>query len=52
MAMFAINVAWISFSWFASAFATDDWLYRVLTMFQMIGAVVFSLGLPAAAAAS
>lgn len=47
LAMFAISVAWISFSWFSSAFATDDWLYRVLTMLQMIGVVVFSLGLPA-----
>ncbi|WP_258044792.1 low temperature requirement protein A [Streptomyces sp. SM11] len=47
LAMFAISVAWISFSWFASAFATDDWLYRALTMIQMIGVVVFSLGLPA-----
>lgn len=47
LAMFAISVAWISFSWFASAFDTDDWLYRVLTMMQMIGVVVFSLGLPA-----
>ena len=47
LAMFAISVAWISFSWFASAFSTDDWLYRVLTMVQMIGVVVFSLGLPA-----
>lgn len=47
LAMFAISVAWISFSWFASAFATDDWLYRTLTMVQMIGVVVFALGLPA-----
>ena len=47
MAMFAISVAWISFSWFASAFSTDDWLYRALTMVQMIGVVVFALGLPA-----
>ncbi|MEV5686490.1 low temperature requirement protein A [Streptomyces sp. NPDC052164] len=47
LAMFAISVAWISFSWFASAFGTDDWLYRILTMVQMIGVVVFSLGLPA-----
>ncbi|MEU7428466.1 low temperature requirement protein A [Streptomyces sp. NPDC040750] len=47
LAMFAISVAWISFSWFASAFDTDDWLYRALTMLQMIGVVVFSLGLPA-----
>lgn len=47
LAMFAIVVAWISFSWFASAFGTDDWLYRVLTMLQMIGVVVLALGLPA-----
>ncbi len=47
LAMFAISVAWISFSWFASAFGTDDWLYRALTMVQMIGVVVFALGLPA-----
>ncbi|WP_435865676.1 low temperature requirement protein A [Streptomyces xanthochromogenes] len=47
LAMFAISIAWISFSWFASAFAAEDWLYRVVTMLQMIGVVVFSLGLPA-----
>ncbi|MDN5791095.1 MAG: low temperature requirement protein A [Micrococcales bacterium] len=47
MAMFAIGVAWINYSWFASAFATDDWLFRVLTMLQMVGVVIFSLGLPA-----
>lgn len=46
LAMFAIVNAWISFSWFASAFATDDWLYRVLTMLQMIGVVIFALGIP------
>ncbi|MFD8780621.1 low temperature requirement protein A [Streptomyces sp. NPDC059916] len=47
LAMFAISVAWISFSWFASAFGTDDWLYRALTIVQMIGVVVFALGIPA-----
>lgn len=47
MAMFAICVAWISFTWFASAFGTDDWLDRILTMVQMTGVVVFALGLPA-----
>ncbi|WP_345748603.1 low temperature requirement protein A [Streptomyces sp. ODS28] len=47
LAMFAITVAWISFSWFASAFDTDDWLHRALTMVQMIGVVVLALGLPA-----
>lgn len=44
-AMFAIIWAWINYSWFASAFDTDDWLYRALTMVQMIGVVVLSLGL-------
>ena len=47
MAMFAISVAWIGFTWFASAFGTDDWLFRVMTMVQMIGVVVFALGIPA-----
>lgn len=46
--MFAIVWAWINFSWFASAFDTDDWLYRVTTMVQMVGVIVLSLGLPAA----
>lgn len=45
VAMFAICLAWIHFSWFGSAFDTDDWLYRVLTTVQMVGVVVFALGL-------
>jgi len=44
--MFAIVWAWINFSWFASAFDTDDWAYRLTTMLQMIGVVVFALGIP------
>jgi low temperature requirement protein LtrA len=44
--MFAILWAWINFSWFASAFDTDDWVYRVTTMAQMVGVVVLALGLP------
>ncbi|MFF1634248.1 low temperature requirement protein A [Leifsonia sp. NPDC058248] len=46
-AMFAICWAWINFSWFASAYDTDDWFYRVSTMVQMIGVIVLALGLPA-----
>lgn len=38
--------AWINFTWFASAFDTDDWLQRVLTMVQMIGVIVLALGIP------
>ncbi|KQV43793.1 MULTISPECIES: low temperature requirement protein A [unclassified Rhizobium] len=45
-AMFAVCWAWINFSWFASAFDTDDWLYRLTTMVQMAGVLVLSLGLP------
>ena len=32
---------------FASAFDTDDWLYRVLTILQMGGVLVLASGLPA-----
>jgi low temperature requirement protein LtrA len=45
-AMFGICWAWINFTWFASAFDTDDWFYRVLTMIQMVGVVILALGLP------
>jgi low temperature requirement protein LtrA len=46
-AMFAVVFAWINFSWFASAFDTDDWFYRVTTLVQMVGVIVLALGLPA-----
>jgi low temperature requirement protein LtrA len=45
-ATFAINWAWINFSWFASAYDTDDWMYRLTTMVQMVGVIVLALGLP------
>lgn len=45
-ATFAISWAWINFAWFASAYDTDDWLYRLTTMLQMAGVIVFALGLP------
>ncbi|AQA06414.1 hypothetical protein BVC93_14550 [Mycobacterium sp. MS1601] len=43
---FAISWAWINFSWFASAYDTDDWAYRLTTMLQMVGVVVLALGIP------
>jgi low temperature requirement protein LtrA len=43
---FAVVWAWINFSWFASAFDTDDWFYRVTTMVQMVGVIVLALGIP------
>lgn len=44
-AMFAIIWAWINYTWFASAFDTDDWLFRLLTMTQMVGVLVLAVGL-------
>jgi low temperature requirement protein LtrA len=45
-ASFAICWAWINFSWFSSAYDTDDWIFRVMTMVQMIGVLVLAAGLP------
>lgn len=45
-AMFAVCWAWINFSWFASAYDTDDWAYRLTTMLQMVGVIILALGLP------
>jgi len=45
-ASFAISWAWINFSWFSSAYDTDDWIFRVVTMVQMIGVLVLAIGLP------
>ncbi len=45
-ASFAICWAWSNFSWFSSAYDTDDWLFRVVTMVQMIGVLVLATGLP------
>ncbi|WP_010227384.1 MULTISPECIES: low temperature requirement protein A [unclassified Pseudonocardia] len=49
---FAVWWAWMNFTWFASAFDVDDWLYRVLTFVQMAGALVLAAGTPAAMAGS
>ena len=46
-ATFAICWAWINFTWFASAYDTDDWIYRLMTMLQMVGVIILALGLPA-----
>lgn len=46
-ATFGISWAWINFTWFASAYDVDDWIYRLTTMLQMVGVLVFALGLHA-----
>lgn len=48
MLFFAIWWAWMNFTWFATSFDTDDWLYRVTTFVQMGGVLVFAAGIPKA----
>ena len=45
-AAFGASWAWINYSWFASAYDTDDWVFRLATLVQMVGVIVLSLGLP------
>jgi low temperature requirement protein LtrA len=42
---FGIWWAWMNFTWFATSFATDDWLYRLLTIVQMSGVLVLAAGI-------
>lgn len=48
MVFFALWWAWMNFTWFASAYDNDDSLYRIMTMIQMIGALVIAAGIPSA----
>ncbi|MDQ2955839.1 MAG: low temperature requirement protein A [Actinomycetota bacterium] len=42
MVFFAIWWAWVNFTWFASAYDTDDVGYRLLTLLQMAGVLVLA----------
>ncbi len=44
-AMFAVIWAWINFTWFASAYDTDDWVFRVVTMVQIVGVLILTMGI-------
>jgi len=48
LVFFAIWWAWTNFSWFASAYDTDDDLYRLTTLVQIAGALVLAAGVPVA----
>ncbi|MEU5209545.1 low temperature requirement protein A [Streptomyces sp. NPDC020742] len=48
MLFFAVWWAWMNFSWFASAYDTDDWLYRAVTLLQIAGALILAAGVPRA----
>lgn len=46
IAMLAIMWAWVGYTWFATSFDNDDWLFRVLTLVQMAGVIVVAIGIP------
>ncbi|MBC2876034.1 MULTISPECIES: low temperature requirement protein A [Streptomyces] len=48
MMFFAIWWAWMNFTWFASAYDTDDVLFRGMTLVQIAGVLVFAAGIPRA----
>jgi low temperature requirement protein LtrA len=48
MVFFAIWWGWINFSWFASAFDTDDVPYRLATLVQIAGGLTVAAGVTSA----
>jgi low temperature requirement protein LtrA len=44
LVFFAIWWAWMNFTWFASAYDTDDDVYRITTLVQIAGALVLASG--------
>lgn len=44
--MFAACWAWMNYTWFASAYDTDDWLIRLAVLVQMVGVLILALGIP------
>lgn len=36
----------MNYTWFASAYDTDDWLVRLAVLMQMIGVLILALGIP------
>ena len=45
---FGIWWAWMNFTWFASAYDTDDVPYRIATFVQIAGALILAAGVPRA----
>lgn len=48
LVFFAIWWAWMNFTWFASAFDTDDVPYRIKVLVQMAGLMIIASGVPRA----
>lgn len=45
MAFWCVFIGWMNFSWFASAYDTDDVPYRITTAIQMLGAMILAAGI-------
>ncbi len=48
LVFFAIWWAWMNFTWFASAYATEDAPYRLMVLVQIAGALIVAAGIPRA----
>ncbi|MGH9139289.1 MAG: low temperature requirement protein A, partial [Acidimicrobiales bacterium] len=48
LVFFAVWWAWMNFTWFASAYDTDDGPYRVAVFVQMAGVLILAAGVPRA----
>src|SRR4029450_10818220 len=48
LVFFGIWWAWMNFTWFASAYDTDDIAYRLTTFVQIAGVLVLAAGVPRA----
>ncbi|GAA3438271.1 low temperature requirement protein A [Kutzneria kofuensis] len=46
MIFYAIWWAWMNFTWFASAYDTDDGVYRATTLVQITGVLILAAGVP------
>lgn len=47
-AVFAVTWAWVNFTWFASAYDSDDVPYRLKVLVQIAGVLVLAAGVPRA----
>jgi low temperature requirement protein LtrA len=45
---FAIWWAWMNFTWYSSAYDTDDVVYRLATLVQIAGVLILAAGVPRA----
>jgi low temperature requirement protein LtrA len=46
MVFFAVWWAWMNFTWFASAYDTDDIAYRLAVFVQIVGVLILAAGVP------